>query len=214
MRVQNEKHRNKCVWPDKISTKNKLHPPSHNSTDKGKPLSDPQNETLRKVRELYTSLHDLTIDLRSTSGNLTRALTFKRRVLDFLKLKLFQRYALQDCTHKVTYIHLLLDHIPEWMVIWCKLLDLGYGAFSGASGEHLNKLIKSLELGHTDLSGNRFQQIVQLMRVRAFHYPHMLLDDPSRDQTCSRCNQKGHNKKNKSCPMHPSQPAPAFSDSD
>ena len=139
---------------------------------KGKPLSDQQNETLRKVRELYTSFHDLTIDLRSTSGNLTRALTFKRRVLDFLKL--FQRYALQDCTHKVTYIHLLLDHIPEWMVIWCKLLDLGYGAFSGASGEHLNKLIKSLELGHTDLSGNLFQQIVRLMRVRAFHYPHML----------------------------------------
>ena len=105
---------------------------------KGEPLSDPQNETLRKVRELYTSFHDLTIDLHSTSGNLTRASTFKRRVLDFLKL--FQRYALQDCTHKVTYVHLLLEHIPEW-IVWCQLLDLVYGAFCGESGEHLNKLI-------------------------------------------------------------------------
>ena len=179
---------------------------------KGKPLHHPTNATLIHIRDLYSSFHDLAIDLRSTSGNAERAATFRNRVIAFVKL--FQRVALQECTHKVTYIHLLSDHIPTWMVLWCELLEFGYGVFSAASGEHLNKQVKFLELGHTDLSGNRYAQIMRLLRVRAFHFPAMLLDDPSRDQTCSRCNQKGHNRKNKMCPMHPSQPALKFSDSD
>lgn len=32
--------------------------------------------------------------------------------------------------------------------------------------------------------------------------------------TCSACNQPGHNKKNKSCPLHPSHPGLNFDDSD
>ena len=32
--------------------------------------------------------------------------------------------------------------------------------------------------------------------------------------TCSACKQKGHNKKNKNCPLHPSQVQLDFSDTD
>ena len=107
-------------------------------------------------------------------------------------------------THKMTYVHLLYDHIAVWMALWHNLLSIGYGAFSGASVEHLNKLIKSLELGRTNFSGNWFQQIIRLQRVWAFHYPEMLLDDTSQNQTCSRCKQDRCNNKKKKTIVSPS----------
>ena len=180
--------------------------------DSGFPLSHAHNTKLRELIDLYNHFHDLAIDLRSTTADPKRASSFYNRVLKFLRL--FQRVGLQACTHKVTYVHILLDHIPTWMVLWCSLLQVGYRVFSAASGEHLNKQVKFLELGHTDLSKNRFAEIMRLLRVRAIHYPMLLLDESSRDQTCSRCHQKGHNRKNKSCPMHPSHPPPTFSDSE
>ena len=82
--------------------------------------------------------------------------------------------------------------------------------FTSTSGEHLNKQLKFLESGHTDLSRSRYQQVLRLLRVRMFHFTTSVLDDPAREMTCSRCKQKGHNRKNKSCPMHPSQPPMEF----
>ena len=165
--------------------------------DTGKLLQHRKNTTLRHVQDLYLKFHDLAIDLRSTSGNAAQASTFRDRVLTFLHP--FQRVALQECTHKVTYIHLLSDHIPTWMVLWCELLGMGYGVFTSTSSEHLNKLIKFLELGHTNLSGNRFEQIIRWLRVRALHFPVMLINS-TRNQTCSRCHQPGHNRKKQVLP--------------
>ena len=174
----------------------------------GQPLSHPRNETLQHVVKLYTKFHDIAQDLRSTSGNIERARSFQARVKSFLQL--FRRVAAHDCTERVMYVHVLLDHIPAWIKLWQNLMDWGYGVFTSTSGEHLNKQLKFLESGHTDLSRSRYQQVLRLLRVRMFHFTTSVLDDPAREMTCSRCKQKGHNRKNKSCPMHPSQPPMEF----
>jgi len=179
---------------------------------RGKPLSDASNQGLQHIVSFYSKFHDIAQDLRSTSGNLQRAKSFRSRVNGFVTL--FQKVGTHDCTKRVMYVHVLIDHIPKWIVLWCELMGWGYGIFTTTSGEHLNKQVKLLEIGHSDLSGNRYQQILRMLRVRMFHFPSLVLDDPTRDMRCSRCNQKGHNKKNKCCPMHPSQPPLYFSDTD
>ena len=50
------------------------------------------------------------------------------------------------------------------------------------SGEHLNKQLKYLELGHTDLRGNRYQQLLRYLKVRMFHFTSSVLDDPEREE--------------------------------
>ena len=176
----------------------------------GQPLSHASNKKLQDIVSLYVKFSDLAQDLRSTSGNMQRARTFKRRVTAFVKL--FQKVGTHDCTKRVMYIHALLDHIPGWILLWCDLMDWGYGVFTSTSGEHLNKAIKQLESGHSNFSGDRFQQVLRLLRVRMFHFTSLAFHDSNREITCSRCKQKGHNRKNKSCPMHPSQPPPDCSD--
>ena len=67
--------------------------------------------------------------------------------------------------------------------------------FSAASGEHVNKLIKLLELHHSNFSSSRFQQIMRFFRFRAFHYTDQLFHKEKRDMKCSACHEEGHNKK-------------------
>ena len=179
---------------------------------RGKPLNHHENRGLKNIVLLYDKFRDISKDLRSTSGNMARARTFQRRVTAFIKL--FQQVETHYCTKRVMYMHALLDHIPRWMRLWCDLMQWGYGVFTSMSGEHLNKQLKYLELGHTDLSGNRYQQLLRYLKVRMFHFTSSVLDDPEREVTCSRCKQKGHNRKNKSCPMHPSQPQHQLSGSE
>jgi len=119
----------------------------------GYPVTSPHNKKIREVMKMYRLFHDLALDLRSTSGDLQRAQSFRGRVLHFLNH--VQNVGLRDCIHRVTYVHLLADHIPQWMVLWCELLDFGYGYFTGSSGEHLNKVVKVLEMTHSNLSSKR-----------------------------------------------------------
>ena len=51
------------------------------------------------------------------------------------------------------------------------------------------------------------------MRIKQFFFTKEIF--PSEVKIlCSRCGQSGHNKKNKSCPLHESQPNIVFDDSD
>ena len=86
-------------------------------------------------------ISDLAQDLRSTSGNMERAMRIKRRVTAIVKL--FQKVGTHDCTKRVMYIQALLDHIPGWILLWCDLMDLGFGVFTSTLREHLNKVINS-----------------------------------------------------------------------
>ena len=120
----------------------------------------------------------------------------------------------QECLHKVTYVDLLVDHMPRWMELWCDLLGFGYGFFTGTSGKHLNKVVKTLEMQHSNFSELRFKQVIEHGRIKVFHFPKMNLDDTAHDQTCYRYNQKGHNEQNETRPLHPTHRPPIHSDSE
>ena len=50
------------------------------------------------------------------------------------------------------------------------------------------------------------------MRTKQFEFTSSIM--PARlEITCSTCNQSGHNRKNKSCPLHPSHPVLEFEES-
>ena len=112
------------------------------------------------------------------------------------------------------YLHILRDHIPSILNFWFDTFNWGYGYFSCAAGEHLNKQIKTMETSETNQDSNRFKTIMHIRMVRQFHFTSSFIKDKVVTVKCSRCKQIGHNRKNKSCPMHPEQPRLYFSDSD
>ena len=99
------------------------------------------------------------------------------------------------------------------MVLHGKLFGWGYGFFSCNAGEHLNKIIKTSEMHNTNFSQQRFRDITRLLRTKQFYFPESLIPS-TKTVTCSACNQTGHNRKNKSCPLHPSHPDIEFDESD
>ena len=95
------------------------------------------------------------------------------------------------------------SHVKS-MKLYGEALGWGYGYFNCNAREHLYKLIKTLEVGNTNLSQDRFFTITRNLRVRQFYYPESIFS--TNTVICSRCKQAGHNKKNKSCPNHRDQP--------
>ena len=168
-------------------------------------------QKMRQVNTLYKLFSDLTRDIRATVADDERAHTFSSRAeVFFQKLK---TYAGGDSVYGKPYLHILRDHIGDFMILWGKLASWGYGVFSCNAGEHLNKRIKIMEIEHTNLDKNRFETVMRNLRIKQFHYSETVF--PSKTEiTCSTCHQKGHNRKNKSCPMHPSQPQLIFEESD
>ena len=73
---------------------------------------------------MYKLFYDLALDL-STSGDLPHAKSDQDCVVHFMKH--VRTIGLQDCIHKEMYVHLLIDPIPQWMVLSQLLLELGYG---------------------------------------------------------------------------------------
>ena len=112
------------------------------------------------------------------------------------------------------YLHYLRYHVGNIMVQHFDLFGWGYGVYCCNAGEHLNKLIKTSELNDTNLDTKRFYTIVHLMRLKQFFYIDTITKKKTITITCSACHQQGHNKKNKSCPMHPSHPPIEFDESD
>jgi len=99
------------------------------------------------------------------------------------------------------------------MKLYYKLFGWGCGYFTTHAGEHLNKKIKQFEATSTDFDENRFCDIIHAFRARQFRFPESF-NSEKRDIRCSACPPQGHNKKNKSCPLHPSHPTLEFDDSD
>ena len=99
------------------------------------------------------------------------------------------------------------------MKLHLNLFGWGYGIFCCNAGEHLNKRIKTFELSATNMDNNRFFTIVRLIRMKQLVFTKSILKSKVMVK-CSACNQDGHNRKNKSCPMHPSHPPLEFDDSD
>ena len=104
-------------------------------------------------------------DIRSTNTR-ARVNSLSTRAQQFINT--LNEKAPWDCVLNVPHIHILADHILEWMDFWFTALGWGHGMFSSASGEHLNKLLKFQEMHHTNLSGQRFHQMLHYHRVHAF----------------------------------------------
>ena len=120
--------------------------------------------------------------------------------------KTFKRYSLGKATCRT---HILREHIPELMKFWGKL-GFGYGYFNCNGGEHLNKLIKTLELNSTNLDEDCFSTIMRILRLNQLHFPESIYTSKECKTKCSRCKYFGHNKKNKNCPMFPGRPQMEF----
>ena len=93
------------------------------------------------------------------------------------------------------------------------LFGWGYGVFTTHAGEHLNKTIKQCEANATNFDENRFHDIIHDFRIKQFFFNDNLYSE-KRDIKCSVCNQPGHTRNNKSCPLHSSHPLLEFEDTD
>ena len=134
----------------------------------------------------------------------------ERSELFFQKLK---EYGPAQCTANLPYLHILRNHFPQQMQFWFEMLGWGYGYFSSVASEHLNKSIKTLEWSSTNRDTKRFLTITRKIPTQQFYYTYTLFTE-NRNITSSGCQQPSHNKNNKNCLMHPSQPAIYFEDSD
>ena len=150
--------------------------------------------------------------LRTTKPNLDDVQAFGKTAEKF-----FQKMKLccgDSSVKKKPYLHLLREHIPDILKFWYNMFEWGYGFFHCSAGEHLNKQMKKIERYDTNQDSNRFCSTLKIIRLRQFHYSTSIFKNEESDVTCSRCKQRGHNRKNKSCPMHPDQPQLYFPDSD
>lgn len=149
--------------------------------------------------------------MRSKTFNETKANSFEARAAVFLKK--LQSWAGGNSTFGLPYLHIMTRHIGKMGLLWGNFLNWGYGYFLCTAGEHLNKRIKVMELNDTNLDNFRFQSIVRSMRSKQFFYADSIYHI-RKELTCFRCHEKGHNRKNKCCPLHPSQPQVEFELSD
>ena len=168
-------------------------------------------EKMRQINTLYQMFKDLAQDIRNVHGDKQRAESFGYRANQFF-LK-FKSWAGGSNVYGKPYLHIMREHFGSLMVFWNEMCNWGYGYFTCSASEHLNKQIKVMEMDHTNLDENRFFTIIRNMRINQFTFSKNIF--PSNKQvTCSACHEKGHTKKNKSCPMHPSQPPIMFEESD
>ena len=84
---------------------------------------------------------------------------------------------------------------------------------SNLCSHFIYQIIKTMEINGTNLDDHHLGRIVRNIRIKQFVYPESIIP---REVTvkCSACNQVGHNKKNKSCPLHEIHPELTFSDSE
>eukprot|EP00111_Clytia_hemisphaerica_P011030 TCONS_00032325-protein len=165
-------------------------------------LGDKSFQKMKTVIKLYRMFRDLAKDIRSTTYNQDRVRTFQERAEIFFVA--FKRCSLGKCTERKPYLHILRDHVSRIMKFYGETLGWSYGYFNCNAGEHLNKLIKTLEMDSTNLSKDRFLTVTRVLRVKQLYYPESIFTENKKK--CSVCKIPGHNKNNKNCPNHPEQP--------
>jgi len=165
---------------------------------------------LRQLLELYRNFADLARDTRSTTADIERANSFMNRA-EFYFSK-FMQYTGTKAVSGLPYMHYLRNHVGFLMHFYAEL-GWVYGMFTCNAGEHLNKRIKFSEINETNLDENRFMIVTRLTRLKQFFFTDTITPNKT-EFICSACNQPGHNRKNKNCPLHPSHPTIEFEDSE
>ena len=154
---------------------------------------------------------DLAFDIRKMTYNAERGNSFQARAEKYFQK--FKKVSRGSCTGGKPYLHILREHIPFYLKILGECLNWGYGYFNCNAGEHLNKRVKCMEFGATNLGDDRFICIMRQMRVKQLHEPQEIFRN-SIEVRCTVCHEIGHNRKNKNCPLHPDRVEIYFSDSD
>ena len=103
----------------------------------GEQLGDKSFQKMRSVITLYRMFRDLAQDIRCKTYNKDRVESFQDRVEKFFAY--LKKYSLGRCMGKKPYLHILRDHINEWMKIFGETLGWGYGYFTCNAGEHLTQ---------------------------------------------------------------------------
>lgn len=152
---------------------------------------------MRTVINFYIMFRDLAEDICSVKYSIEEANSFQDRAETYFKQ--FKNYSMGTCTARKPYPHILREHISEFMIFYGESLGWGYDYFTCHAGEHLNKLIKTLEIQGTNLDNNRFISIMKTLRVKQLHFSESVL---TRTVVCSRCKQTDQNSKNKNCPPY------------
>ena len=150
-------------------------------------------------------------DIRDVQVNVDRIKSFNERVEKYFHM--FKSSAGTTSLSSLPYLHYLRNHTGDLMMLHFTLFGWGYSVFCCNAREHINKRIKTFELSGTNMDENRFLTIVQLIRMKQLVFTTSILYNKVSSK-CSACKQDGHNKKNKSCPLHPSHPEIEFDDSD
>jgi len=150
-------------------------------------------------------------DIRSVTISEENVNSFGDRAENFFQA--LRSYCGGDSVKKKPYLHILREHIPFLMKLWHTQIGWGYGYFYCSAGEHLNKQMKQLERYGTNSSDTRFIDVVKRIRLRQLHFSDTIFRKETYI-TCSRCHKKGHNRKNKSCLMHPDQPKIHYPDTE
>ena len=164
----------------------------------GQTLSDPSCMELRHLVDLFQLVRKITTEMRAEETTAERIAQFR---MNTEKLRvLMMKCCPAECSSKVPYLHALLDHVADVMQFWHSTMAWGYGYFSCMAGEHLNKMLKEVEYEETNFSSLSLFQAVRKARVRAFFYPSTLFSSQNVVK-CSACQQLGHNRRNKLCPL-------------
>ena len=146
-------------------------------------------------------------DIRTIHPDVDRIYSFSKRSENYFQL--FKSSAGTTSLSTLPYLHYLRNHTGDLMTLHFSLFGWGYGMFCCNAGEHLNKRIKVFEVSETNMDQNRFVTVVKLIRMKQFVFTDSIMQNKV-TVTCSACKQHGHNRKNKSCPLHPSHPTIEF----
>lgn len=151
-------------------------------------------------------------DIRSTEANADRVKTFNTRVESYYKS--FQNSFTAKNLDDKPYLHYLRNHVGNTMKFALDYFGWGYGYFTCNAGEHLNKVVKTMQLTATNMDDFHLQRIIRNLRILQFDYTRSIIPREVKVR-CSRCNEVGHNRKNKQCPLHEIHlPQVVFSDSE
>ena len=136
-------------------------------------IADKSCETLRHAITLYHLFKTIALNIRSTTYNALHAHLCQETVEKFFQT--FKRYSKDSCTSGKPYLHILRDHFVLMLLFWGEYLNWAYGYFNCNGSEHLNKRIKCMEFGVTNLKDDRLYCIMHHLRVKQFYYPRKML---------------------------------------
>ena len=97
-------------------------------------------------------------DLRSVTPCKERADTFDQQAEAYFQY--FSKCYIKQKVGKKPYMRILRNHVGHLMKFALEHFNWGYDVFSCTAGEHINNIIKTMEITGTCLDQERFQKVI------------------------------------------------------